>query len=975
MNTSSSLNTLEQTIPAEAVKADLARALRKLDINRRYLAAQQKMVPGNFDPACFEEMQQVLRDSQQLLSEFPLTFPLITPESIQYRIAEAQYRLGDAYNATRDQAVSEHWYRAAIRSYQKIGMMPLANECLVRIAQGRLYFEGTIDDETRRLLPALRALSDDTFAHLRLMMEIAQLHARAGDDYEAARFLDAAEDGLERLYPLPTDDEFQAAFRKFNQQMNDTEEDTRLLQEFTEQARLELLEKGYPEPTAQELSIIGMEYFNRRLNAQPGSLGVFGQQLVHLVDICAAYNILYLAQANRYVRVDDEKVLKYLKKTERTKMLKHLKNADITSVDDNARSTEEIQRQITASLDTKPDIIQVVIERLAVSAENRLRPENVPRSDLMQRAVALMEDAKQTTVPDMIAIAQITFAEVLQKSDSNEEAIRALDEALRVLRTGGNARIYDVQVYALVMLAEIYARREHWQAVDTICEEGIRIVEGYRNKVTAPYLQSAYLKNRISLYTQGAIAALALGNIERMFLRMELSKARLLLRFLQEAVTSPETVRLEKSFQAICRRLDRLDARPASTVQKMRSALIEQRRQVFNQWFIARYTPSGQDSSLPFSLAGVQSSLAADEALIYYYWCGPQQLIIATLDKTRWHIDYRNLLPSQAQALHDFAHFVLRYRTGSTRSGLNQIEAFSEVLLPTHPTAIQILTGKQRLIVSPHRHLHTVPFHALFWQGRRLLETLAVSYAPNLHCLQHRYVAATAQGVLAVGVKQFHWPDTPPLPQAGLEARTIADIYETHSEPALLFLDQEATEDRICQQFTAEASLPFRCLHFATHGINVDADNPLESYLLLQNSRLDGLNIATWKLRTDTVVLSACCSGQRAAYGRGMSELPGDEMFGLQAAFFAAGAKRLVGSLWPADDYSASAIMTAFHRGFARGMLPEIALQQAMCSFLQNASLKQRQVFYWAPFFLSVMGRPIQTEEDLKHGPANNPTI
>ena len=149
----------------------------------------------------------------------------------------------------------------------------------------------------------------------------------------------------------------------------------------------------------------------------------------------------------------------------------------------------------------------------------------------------------------------------------------------------------------------------------------------------------------------------------------------------------------------------------------------------------------------------------------------------------------------------------------------------------------------------------------------------------------------------------------------------------------------------------------FACLHFATHGENANSDTPMESHLFLRDSILDGLEIANWKLNAEVVVLSACCSGQRSISGRGMEEVPGDELFGLQAAFFAAGARRVLGALWPVDSKAALPITTAFHRYLADGQLPELALQKAVDDYLKKAGILTRKVYYWAPFFLSAMGR------------------
>lgn len=58
----------------------------------------------------------------------------------------------------------------------------------------------------------------------------------------------------------------------------------------------------------------------------------------------------------------------------------------------------------------------------------------------------------------------------------------------------------------------------------------------------------------------------------------------------------------------------------------------------------------------------------------------------------------------------------------------------------------------------------------------------------------------------------------------------------------------------------------------------------------LADNSVDGYEIAAADLECEIVVLTACYAGQRAIGGRGLAEQPGDELFGLAAAFLEAGA-------------------------------------------------------------------------------------
>jgi CHAT domain-containing protein len=150
----------------------------------------------------------------------------------------------------------------------------------------------------------------------------------------------------------------------------------------------------------------------------------------------------------------------------------------------------------------------------------------------------------------------------------------------------------------------------------------------------------------------------------------------------------------------------------------------------------------------------------------------------------------------------------------------------------------------------------------------------------------------------------------------------------------------------------------YRCVHLATHGVSVftSPNQPLEAKLLLRRSALDAMDIAELGIEAELAVLSACNSGQRAISGRGMDELPGDDIFGLQAALFQSGVWSVLGALWPVETETAMAMMTGFHVEFAAGRSPQMALRSAVSDYLSNAAPRRRSIYYWAPFFLTSMG-------------------
>ena len=84
--------------------------------------------------------------------------------------------------------------------------------------------------------------------------------------------------------------------------------------------------------------------------------------------------------------------------------------------------------------------------------------------------------------------------------------------------------------------------------------------------------------------------------------------------------------------------------------------------------------------------------------------------------------------------------------------------------------------------------------------------------------------------------------------------------------------------------------------------------------------------------------------------------MPGDDVLGLQAAFFEAGVQGVIGALWLGHDEVALLMMTALHEGLAGGVAPDLALQEAMLNYLGRPDTP-RDVYVWAPMFLSCVGR------------------
>jgi CHAT domain-containing protein/Tfp pilus assembly protein PilF len=276
------------------------------------------------------------------------------------------------------------------------------------------------------------------------------------------------------------------------------------------------------------------------------------------------------------------------------------------------------------------------------------------------------------------------------------------------------------------------------------------------------------------------------------------------------------------------------------------------------------------------------------------------------------------------------------------------------------------LDRRRRLAVVADGALHYLPFAALPRPagagGIRSREALLLDHevihlpsASVLAALRERPRKSRPEGVLAVlaapsfassGAAASGDGAWPPLPWSRREAEAIAAL--TPPEATLLALGDRASRDLALGGRLGG----FRFVHFATHGV-LDGDHPALSGLALGAGGRDGetgggflglRDLYGLDLRADLVVLSGC----RTALGR---EVRGEGLVGLTRGFLAAGAERVVASLWPVQDRATAELMVAFYRSMLDdGLAPAAALRAAQTEIRRQ--LRWRDPYFWAGFVL-----------------------
>ena len=292
-----------------------------------------------------------------------------------------------------------------------------------------------------------------------------------------------------------------------------------------------------------------------------------------------------------------------------------------------------------------------------------------------------------------------------------------------------------------------------------------------------------------------------------------------------------------------------------------------------------------------------------------------------------------------------------------TRQFVDQIESKSpatgnarqlyDLLVAPIPTR----TLKQRLIIVPDGELHILPWDSLVdKEGRYMVVSHVVTTAPSAMVLYlirtNRPQKRSPLTLLAVGDVQYQRGvlnvrqlkgDQPggidgdglydlaghPLRNLPNSRDEVVEAGEALGGKSVELLGSDATETA----FKKEPLGQFRIIHIAAHGI-ASAQFPDRAALVLgedSTKRDDGLlqarEIRNLHLNADLVTLSACDTGT----GR----LQGEEgIASLERAFFYAGARSVLASLWTSSDVYTTTLMRHFYHHLAEGQDEGRALQQ-----------------------------------------------
>lgn len=612
-----------------------------------------------------------------------------------------------------------------------------------------------------------------------------------------------------------------------------------------------------------------------------------------------------------------------------------------------------------------------------------LRREKDPCGSAVHLArLALVEEAEGRGATAEARRAQALTLVRAQPCPRNEPTVEALSAGLAEER--GDAREALLGFRRAAMLASAQGDRlgeaecllGQARALGALGEGGAALaasrraldtLERVRPTVLREDLRTAFFAGAHPAYELTVDLLLAAGRGEEAWVTAEAARARSLRDLVAEAglggAAAPE---LREPIRAASRRLNALESQRLA----LREADRERQEQVRGQIAAAvgelerlrgevrrvRPRAAAPAPAQPLSLAAVRRALLDPETLLLEIQLGEEASTLWTISLEGFQAHRlpprRELEPLAREAL---AHMKSLEWPGTFPPALCRL---SELVLG--PAAAEL--GARRLLLVPDGALTELSFAALpdprapCAQAPALVDEHELVILPSVAALleqRQRLAGRTAAaGWLAVVADPSSAQPDARLPEAGAEAAAITAGLP--AEKVLL-----ATGTAASRELVASGRLgAYRIVHFAAHGL-LDAGEPLLSALALAELDSSGGRIASTlaaheiydlELPAELVVLSACDTARgRQVAGEGL-------VAGLPRAFLAAGAARVLLSLWAVDDASTRELMVLVYRGLLeRGLAPATALRAAQVE-LRRRGLAPRA---WAGFALVGDWRPL----------------
>jgi CHAT domain-containing protein len=562
-----------------------------------------------------------------------------------------------------------------------------------------------------------------------------------------------------------------------------------------------------------------------------------------------------------------------------------------------------------------------------------------------------VEVATKASLPSMRADGLLHLSQIYRIQGQGDKAELAIDQGIDAVRNVQES--YDLPRF-LAEKAEVQVLLGHTKAADVLYEQATNLIEGLLVNAPSSRVKSSMIGSMSEIYLgHFRLAWNHLHDGPKAFRVIESARGRALVDSLgtpEKFGTQVPKSAAEEEIAHLQRTLlhARLNANDTRRV-------LAQLDEAYDKAFPAEYEGNRKEVGhveRQVSLGAIRRQLRPGEAFVEY--------VLDAKTSYAMEVTRSGLVIHSLPGRSEIDRLTKKFLSAINRKGDVSADAKALYGSVISPIAREQLTS---IIVVPDGPLNAIPFGALVDpKGAYLSQTLTVSVAPSaavylaLKVRAHTetatkpflgiaYSPPESKDTLVAssntrGVFDLRGPHLSPLPFAREEIVTAADTLGTG---AVVLNGDDASESKL----KAQPLQDFKVIHLAAHAVGNEVEPDRAALVLAAgNATEDGLwqarEIRRTRLDADVIVLSACETG--------VGHLQGQEgVMNLARAFFTAGAKSVVASLWSVEDRSTATLMDSFYQHLASGMTVSDALRQAQLDFIRDFGEKA-QPYLWAGF-------------------------
>ncbi len=534
----------------------------------------------------------------------------------------------------------------------------------------------------------------------------------------------------------------------------------------------------------------------------------------------------------------------------------------------------------------------------------------------------------------------LELGEVYLDAGSPQKAVTAWREALTKADDYG---FLQQSLRAKVLLAKEYGRQQDWKNASLFAGQAETMLQESVAYFSSDPRLASELRSLSAELTQVTVKSKIQANdpqqaLEQLLKGQQIQAAAMKMGVGTSAQSEAQAVDSRKNEVAVlAQQVKQLENMPASAT---RDQLLEKTQKLLadtrTDFLLKSRELRDRYSSLytqalrfdPLNLPDIQKALPPEVAVIQYFPT-PDALYIFLVTRDDFRLRQVEIGSAELDRLaEEFTR-----RIPELVSNDEDLEKSSKRLHSLLLDSVaEDIKDRRILVLIPTGRLSVLPFSALMGSNGRYLidDKVLLKLAKPTDFL--RIASTTATPVKSVVAFADSGLD---LPAAAKEGQDIADLFKDSK----LFKGKDVTKENF-KEFGGKAEV----LPLATHG-EWDINNSLNNYLQMSGrERLAQEEIFDMSLENTSIVTLSACNTAMA------DRVEAGYVASLAEAFWLAGSRSVVATLWAVNDDSTAELMSSFYRSLKDGSSKAEALIGAQRKVRDTPGYEHP--YYWAGFVL-----------------------